>query len=133
VIDNICEIAIAMNSDQPWAEGEWALHNPVKIITDEDMAAYKEEMRLNPPGGSDVVVCPIGDESVQGYATDQEPVQGGVKDILKVVRMLEGAGVPCCMVAEPALIYYGTGRVKTVCKQSFDSKAHTQMSDRLLN
>jgi hypothetical protein len=61
------------------------------------MAAYKEEMRLNPPRGPDAVVCPISDESVQGCATDQEPVQGGVKDILKVVRMLEDAGVPCCM------------------------------------
>jgi hypothetical protein len=109
------------------------LYNPVKIITDEDMAAYKEEMRLSPPRGPDVVVCPISDESVQGYATDQEPVQGGVKDILKVVRMLEDAGVPCRMVAEPALIYYGTERVKTACKQPFDSQAHTRMSDRLLN
>ena len=121
-----------MDTDQPWAEGEWALHNPVKIITDEDMAAYREEMRLNAPRGSDVVVCPVGDESLQGYATDQQPVQGGVKDILKVVRMLEDAGVPCCMVAEPALIYYGTGRVKTVCEQPFEFQAYIQISDRLL-
>ncbi len=122
MIDNVCKTATAMGSDQPWAEGEWALHNPVKIITDEDMAAYREEMRLEASRSSDVVFCPISDESVQGYATDQRPVQSGVKDILKVIRMLEDAGVPCCMVAEPALIYYGTGRVKTVCEQTRVSK-----------
>ena len=65
--------------------------------------------------GSKIYVSPLRDESVQGCPTDRQPLQGGTRDfsdILKVVKMLEGAEIPCCMVAEPALIYYGTGRVK---------------------
>jgi hypothetical protein len=68
-------------------------------------------------------VSPVSDESVQGYPSDQQPLNeqplnDGVEEILAVIKMLESAGVPCCMVAEPALIYYGTGRVKTVCSQN---------------
>jgi len=40
-----------MESNTPDTEGEWALHNPVKVITNEDMAAYREEMCLKPFSG----------------------------------------------------------------------------------
>ncbi|EEP79008.1 predicted protein [Uncinocarpus reesii 1704] len=54
------------------------------------------------------------DGSVLGYAEDK-PVHGnGVKEMAPIVELLENAGVSCCMVAEPALIYYGAGRVMTV-------------------
>jgi hypothetical protein len=72
------------------------------------------EMAVNQPAFSNVFVPPLSDESVRGYGPDRQPVQVGVKDMLKVVKILEEAAVPCCMVAEVALIYYGTGRVKTV-------------------
>ena len=112
-----------MDSDQPGADKEWTHHHPVKIITDEEVAAYMEEKHVDGPTGPEVFVSPISDESVQGYAADRQPAQGGVKDILKVVKMLEDAGLPCCMVAEPALIYYGTGRVKSVCQRDSASAA----------
>ena len=87
------------------------LPNPVHIVTDEDMAVFREECRLNPPTGPNVIISPLSDESVQGYLNDNTPCANGVREICDVVQILEGAGIPCCMVAEPALIYYGTGRV----------------------
>jgi hypothetical protein len=100
-----------MNTEDPTPEREWVLHNPVQIITDEDMAAYRKEMRLNPPANPSGFISPLNDESVQGYATDQQPVSDGVEEMVQVVKILEDAAVPCCMVAEAALIYYGAGRV----------------------
>lgn len=88
-----------------------ALPKPVHIVTDEDMVAFREQQRLNPDAGPDVFISPLGDVSVQGYPNDRTPQHNGVSEILGVVQILEGAGIPCCMVAEPALIYYGTGRV----------------------
>ena len=103
-----------MDAEQNGADKKSPLPHPVKIITNEDMAAYMKEMRHNLPTGPNVYVSALDDESVQSYFTDRQPLQGGVNDILKIVTMLEGAGIPCCLVAELALIYYGTGRIKTV-------------------
>ncbi|KAF1961479.1 hypothetical protein CC80DRAFT_437292 [Byssothecium circinans] len=83
----------------------------VHIVTNEDMIAFREQQRLNPATGPDVFISPLSDESVQGYPNDRIPQHNGASEIRDVVRIPEGAGVPCCMVAEPALIYYGTGRV----------------------
>jgi hypothetical protein len=107
-----------MDSDQPDSDKERPLDHPVKIITAEDMAEYYEEMRLKSPTSNTGFVSPLSDESVQGYPSDRLPRKEGVEEILGVVKMLENAGASCCMVAEPALIYYGTGRVKTVCSQN---------------
>ncbi|OAL44274.1 hypothetical protein IQ07DRAFT_522236 [Pyrenochaeta sp. DS3sAY3a] len=75
------------------------------------MVNFQEECRLNPPTGPNVIISPLSDESVQGYLNDNTPPSNGVREIRDVVQILEGASIPCCMVAEPALIYYGTGRV----------------------
>jgi hypothetical protein len=83
----------------------------VHIVTNEDMAAFREYQRLNPTTGPNVFISPLGDESVDGYRTDSTPQQNGVNEIRDVVHILKSASIPCCMVAEPALIYYGTGRV----------------------
>lgn len=89
---------------------------PVVVITDEMMAAWREEERLNPPPKDpNAYISPLGDLSVQGYPTDEHPFNNGIKNMVEVVKILEDASVPCCMIAEPALIYYGTGRVMTVC------------------
>jgi hypothetical protein len=112
-----------MEPDKPYPDGESALHNPVVIITNELMEAYYEEMRLNPPIPPDGFISPFSDESVQGYVTDRQPRQAGVEEMVRVVKMLEDVGVSCCLVAEAALIYYGTGRVKSVCNQALDFSA----------
>jgi len=83
----------------------------VHIVTNEDMVAFREHERLNPATGPDVFISPLGDVSVDGYRTDSTPQENGVNEIRDVVQILESAGIPCCMVAEPALIYYGTGRI----------------------
>jgi hypothetical protein len=87
----------------------------VHIVTNEDMVAYREYQRLNRPTDPNVFVSPLGDESVDGYRTDSTPQQNGVKEIRDVVQILESASIACCMVAESALIYYGTGRIMLVC------------------
>jgi hypothetical protein len=87
----------------------------VHIVTNEDMVAFQEYQRLNPATGPDVFISPLGDESVNGYPTDRTPHQDGINEIRDVVQVLEGASIPCCMVAESALIYYGTGRIMLVC------------------
>lgn len=89
------------------------LRKPVHVVTD-DMAIFGEECRLNPPTGPNVIISPLSDEPVQGYLNDNTPLANGVQEIRDVVQILEGASIPCCMVAEPALIYYGTGRVMVV-------------------
>jgi len=107
-----------MDSDQPNEDKELTLGRPVVILTAELRAEYDEEMRLNPPISKTGFVSPFSDESVQGYPSDRYPREEGVEEMVGVVKMLENAGVACCMVAEPALIYYGTGRIKTVCSQN---------------
>lgn len=61
-----------------------------------------------------LIISPLGHVSVTGYPGDKYCKQSGVPQIAEVVKILENAGVPCCMVAEPPLIYYGTGRTMIV-------------------
>jgi hypothetical protein len=92
------------------------LPHHVHIVTNEDMVAFQEYQRLNPATGPDVFISPLGDESVNGYPVDRTPHQDGINEIRDVVQVLESASIPCCMVAEPALIYYGTGRIMMACR-----------------
>ncbi|KAH9874916.1 hypothetical protein J1614_004404 [Plenodomus biglobosus] len=80
----------------------------VHVITKEDIDRM---LARPPPTGPNVVISPLGDESVQGYPGDVQPRLYGIREIRVVVEILEGAGIPCCMVSEPALIYYGTKRL----------------------
>lgn len=59
-------------------------------------------------------VSPAFDESVIGYSDDIVPDKSGVGEMLAVVRLLENENIPCCMVGESALIYFGTGRMSNV-------------------
>ncbi len=54
---------------------------------------------------------PINDECVAGFPDDLSPVH---EDVVRIVAILEDAGIPCCFIAEYALIYYGAGRVQNV-------------------
>ncbi len=54
---------------------------------------------------------PINDEDVAGFPDDLSPVH---EDVVKIVTILEDAGIPCCFIAEYALIYYGAGRIPNV-------------------
>jgi hypothetical protein len=38
----------------------------------------------------------------------------GTLEILEVTRLLNGAGITCCLVGISALIYYGAGRVRNI-------------------
>lgn len=51
---------------------------------------------------------------------DEDVSFGGVGtlEILEVTKLLNGAGVTCCMVGVSALIYYGAGRVRHVSSKS---------------
>jgi len=64
-------------------------------------------------------VSPAFDESVIGYSDDVEPSNSGVEEMLAVVRLLESENIPCCMVGESALIYFGTGRMRNVSQHYF--------------
>ncbi|EEP78149.1 predicted protein [Uncinocarpus reesii 1704] len=55
----------------------------------------------------------MASDEITGYPGDISVSNNGIKEAAEVIRVLEDAQVPCCMVAEPALIYYGTGRVMT--------------------
>jgi hypothetical protein len=90
------------------------LLRPVHIVMNEEIAAYLTELQLNPSTGTNVFISPFGDVLVQGYPGDRTPVSNGVCEIHSVVKTLEDADIPYCMVAEPALLYYGTGRVMVV-------------------
>jgi len=57
---------------------------------------------------------PAFDESVIGYSNDVVPDESGVEEMLAIVRLLESDNIPCCMVGESALIYFGTGRMRNV-------------------
>jgi hypothetical protein len=87
---------------------------PVVILTNEDIAAFRREEAALTKHPDDTFVSPFSDESVQGYLTDETPRRNGVGAIKEVVDILHRAGIPCCLVAQPALIYYGTGRVMHV-------------------
>lgn len=67
------------------------------------------------PATPGAVKSPNSHVSVIGYPGDKPCGESnGVRQIAEVVKILEDAGVPCCMVAEPPLIYYGTGRTMIV-------------------
>ena len=53
---------------------------------------------------------PAFDESVNGFPGDIQPLKDGVYEMLEVMSLLNGVGIPCCAVAEPALCYYGAER-----------------------
>lgn len=57
---------------------------------------------------------PLGDESVRGFTNDLKPKYHGAKEIVSVVQTIESLDVPCCVVGEGALIYYGARRVMFV-------------------
>jgi hypothetical protein len=78
-----------MDFTQDSTEEDFVLGCPVKVITDEDMTAYREAERLNPPTGPNVYASPLGNEFVLGYATDKLPINNGVKDIVHVIKILE--------------------------------------------
>lgn len=77
---------------------------PVHVITREGIDRM---LARPPPTGPNVVMSPLGDESVQGYPGGVEPDSHGAREIRGVVEILEGAGIPCCMDSEPALINQG--------------------------
>ncbi|WEW54695.1 hypothetical protein PRK78_000117 [Emydomyces testavorans] len=83
---------------------------PVVIITDEDMTAFRKE-KPTLPKDSSAYVSPFSDESTQGYPTDKYPKCNGVREIKEVVDILHTAKIPCSLVGESALIYYGAGRI----------------------
>jgi hypothetical protein len=52
--------------------------------------------------------------TVNGFFDDKDPTEYGVPGILEVTKTLESSGVPCCLVGNCALIYYGTRRMRYV-------------------
>ena len=95
-------------------DSESQVDRPVVILTDELIAKRIEEENQNRVADSNTIISPWGDESVQGYASDKEPPHRGLREIGAAIRILEEVKIPCCMVAEPALLYYGTTRVMVV-------------------
>ena len=87
---------------------------PIRIITPDDVSNYLERNKEAALQNSNVIVSPLSDESVRGHNDDKVPNSNGLQEIKTVVDMLHEAEVSCCFVAEPALIYYGVGRVMTV-------------------
>lgn len=83
------------------------------------MASFREEEAAKPQDPN-AVASPFGDESVQGYPTDEAPRRSGVKEIKDMVDTLSAANIPCYMTAESALIYYGTTRIMHVRSQVSD-------------
>ena len=52
--------------------------------------------------------------TINGFFDDKDPTQYGVPAILEVTKTLESSGVPCCLVGNCALIYYGARRIRYV-------------------
>ena len=52
-------------------------------------------------------------ESMAGLGDDREPKEG-IEEILDLTRLLEAERMPCCLVAESALIYYIARRLQNV-------------------
>jgi hypothetical protein len=56
---------------------------------------------------------------IGGYADDKDPENHGVHEIASVVKILDAAEIPCCIIDEGALIYYGTHRIMFVSEQDY--------------
>ncbi|KAK2738395.1 hypothetical protein FQN57_007072 [Myotisia sp. PD_48] len=83
----------------------------VLVITAELMAQYMKE-KSDKIKDQNLSPSALSDESVTGYATDHEPKYDGAHEIKEVVDILRATDIPCCLVGESALIYYGAGRVR---------------------
>lgn len=90
---------------------------PVVVITNEDMAAFRKE-QATLAKDPNVLASVLSDKSVQGYSTDKYPECNGAGEIKEIVGIFRDAGIPCCLVAEAALIYYGARRVMHVSSLS---------------
>ena len=53
----------------------------------------------------------ILDEEVVGLSSDSPPSH---EDVVRIIVILEDAGVSCCFIEEYALIYYGSGGKQNV-------------------
>lgn len=72
-------------------------------------------MRMSITEGGPVRDMPaIFDESVIGFPSDIRPGRQGVKEMLEVISILKDTEVPCCAIAEAALIYFGAARLMDV-------------------
>jgi hypothetical protein len=85
----------------------------VVVITNEHMKEVRDEARRRflAEGRPANAISQI---SVQGYPGDERPAKNGINEIASIVRVLNTGKIPCCLVNEPALIYYGAGRVMSV-------------------
>ncbi|KAI9837595.1 MAG: hypothetical protein M1819_007246 [Sarea resinae] len=102
-----------MAPDPEESSTECQLKQPVVVITTEHMENSREkENALNAAITDSDSISAFSDESVQGYMTDEEPKLGGVSEIKEAVDILQAAEIPCCLVAESALIYYGAHRIR---------------------
>ena len=69
-------------------------------------------MRMSEGDGEQAMLhSSILDEDLVGFADDVKPVH---EDVVRIIAILEGAGIPCCFVEEYALTYYGSGRIQNV-------------------
>ena len=80
------------------------------VINNSHIAASGQLLKPRPSAN----VSPMTAVSVRGYPTDKTPLQHGLDEIVTVTCVLRDVGIPCCMVAEPALLYYGTTRTMSV-------------------
>ncbi len=97
------------------SEDDLVLHGKVKVITNEDVATFKASLPSSTTPDPRAFKSLI-DESVLGYSTDRASRGNGAKEIAQAVGFLAQARIPCCMVAEAALIYYGAARLRTVSR-----------------
>lgn len=71
----------------------------------------------------------IFDESVIGFAGDIRPARQGVKEMLEVVSILKDIHIPCCAIAEAALIYFGAARLMDVSTPYLRGKIEIWLTD----
>lgn len=96
-------------SDDPGSEiADGTVESPPKLSHEEIMKEF-----LVPVGGHGEI-SPMTDESGIGFRDDKQPIGRGVQEMLEITKLLNEADIPCCMVGEAALIYYGAGRLMDV-------------------
>jgi hypothetical protein len=94
------------DSDDPT---EATASRAVVVLTPELIKQMEaEELANRPPNAT---MSALSDSAVQGYPSDEKPNELGYFDLRYAVGLLHGDGIDCCLVQEPASVYYGSTRM----------------------
>jgi hypothetical protein len=113
-ISDPTQIATIMNADEISASRDTPSSAEKDVACTENQEHAWNSESLDDPLGDHLPMTKRPILNFGGNPGDKCPANNGVFEVATALKMLEAAEVPCCVVAEPALLFYGAKRVMFV-------------------